>query len=593
VCDYLRIRMVNSNVYNLGYATGLKLHQILLHVEDAWKEYRNEEASTEDDHSAMSMEGVLQVTASYLVAYRKWWMNLLTEDPVHLLVETMLLLFVVYLIFRKDTQKGYKTTTAEKGNEYALTEREKDELLREWKKRGREPLAPPSSSDDNEEKMIVEEVHGATLILAGKEKKSVLNFCTFDFLGLACDDDGDDSVKAQSKEALTTYGCGSCGPRGFYGTIDAHLQLEEAMASFLKTDAAILYSDAASASTSAVAAFAKRGDLLIVDESIYEPLRTGVTLSRATVKHFRHNDMDHLENILKHQAEMDSKLHRKNADRRKFIVVEGLYKHSGTLANLTKIMDLKRKFSYRLIIDESHSFGTLGPTGRGALEHFQLKPMYDAEVVIVGLEQSLGSIGGICVGTEEVVDHQRLSGAGYCFSASAPPFTARAALASLTRLQNTEKQLLNKLNANRALLYQLLGSMLEEMVNKLVITSQDISPIVILQLSPSVIHPTSPNSKSSSTTTTTKPHKLSREEQITLLDTISNTCLDKGIALISTGKSTNAMNKDWETSTHFVTPPPSLKLTVSAVHTKEHLEECVRVLGEVVKEVLGSFGGDV
>jgi len=593
VCDYLRIRMVNSNVYNLGYATGLKLHQILLHVEDAWKEYRNEEASTEDDHSAMSMEGVLQVTASYLVAYRKWWMNLLTEDPVHLLVETMLLLFVVYLIFRKDTQKGYKTTTAEKGNEYALTEREKDELLREWKKRGREPLAPPSSSDDNEEKMIVEEVHGATLILAGKEKKSVLNFCTFDFLGLACDDDGDDSVKAQSKEALTTYGCGSCGPRGFYGTIDAHLRLEEAMASFLKTDAAILYSDAASASTSAVAAFAKRGDLLIVDESIYEPLRTGVTLSRATVKHFRHNDMDHLENILKHQAEMDSKLHRKNADRRKFIVVEGLYKHSGTLANLTKIMDLKRKFSYRLIIDESHSFGTLGPTGRGALEHFQLKPMYDAEVVIVGLEQSLGSIGGICVGTEEVVDHQRLSGAGYCFSASAPPFTARAALASLTRLQNTEKQLLNKLNANRTLLYQLLGSMLEEMVNKLVITSQDISPIVILQLSPSVIHPTSPNSKSSSTTTTTKPHKLSREEQITLLDTISNTCLDKGIALISTGKSTNAMNKDWETSTHFVTPPPSLKLTVSAVHTKEHLEECVRVLGEVVKEVLGSFGGDV
>mmetsp|Transcript_24230 Transcript_24230/g.35896 ORF Transcript_24230/g.35896 Transcript_24230/m.35896 type:complete len:180 (-) Transcript_24230:1889-2428(-) len=176
--------MVNSNVYNLGYATGLKLHQILLHVEDAWKEYRNEEASTEDDHSAMSMEGVLQVTASYLVAYRKWWMNLLTEDPVHLLVETMLLLFVVYLIFRKDTQKGYKTTTAEKGNEYALTEREKDELLREWKKRGREPLAPPSSSDDNEEKMIVEEVHGATLILAGKEKKSVLNFCTFDFFGI-------------------------------------------------------------------------------------------------------------------------------------------------------------------------------------------------------------------------------------------------------------------------------------------------------------------------------------------------------------------------------------------------------------------------
>eukprot|EP00957_Ditylum_brightwellii_P181436 13820620-Ditylum_brightwellii.AAC.1 len=73
------------------------------------------------------------------------------------------------------------------------------------------------------------------------------------------------------------------------------------MASFLKTDAAILYLDAASSSTSAVAAFAKCDDLLIVDESIYEPLCTGVTLSRATVKLFCHNNMDHLENILKHQ----------------------------------------------------------------------------------------------------------------------------------------------------------------------------------------------------------------------------------------------------------------------------------------------------
>jgi serine palmitoyltransferase len=96
--------------------------------------------------------------------------------------------------------------------------------------------------------------------------------------------------------------------------IDVHLQLEEAMASFLKTNAAILYLDAASASTSAVAAFAKHGNLLIVDESIYKPLCTGVMLFHATVKHFCHNNMDHLENILKHQVEMDSKLHCKNAN---------------------------------------------------------------------------------------------------------------------------------------------------------------------------------------------------------------------------------------------------------------------------------------
>jgi serine palmitoyltransferase len=80
--------------------------------------------------------------------------------------------------------------------------------------------------------------------------------------------------------SLNKYGVGSCGPRGFYGTIDAHLQLESCMATFLQTDAAILYSDGASASTSTIAAFAKRGDLLIVDEGVHEALLVGVSSQR-------------------------------------------------------------------------------------------------------------------------------------------------------------------------------------------------------------------------------------------------------------------------------------------------------------------------
>eukprot|EP00957_Ditylum_brightwellii_P039670 3001126-Ditylum_brightwellii.AAC.1 len=97
-------------------------------------------------------------------------------------------------------QKGY--TADKKGNEYTLTEQEKDELLLKWKKCGRKPLDPPSY--EIIEKMIVEEVHGATLILEGDEK-NVLNFCTFDFLDLACDDNGSKSVKSQSKAVLNTY----------------------------------------------------------------------------------------------------------------------------------------------------------------------------------------------------------------------------------------------------------------------------------------------------------------------------------------------------------------------------------------------------
>eukprot|EP00957_Ditylum_brightwellii_P125585 9572630-Ditylum_brightwellii.AAC.1 len=116
------------------------------------------------------------------------------------------------------------------------------------------------------------------------------------FLGLECTYHGSQSIKSQSKVALNTYGCDSCGPCGFYRAIDMYFQLEESMTNLLKTNAAILYSDAASVSTSAMAAFAKCSDSLIVDESIYKPLCTSIKLSHATVEQFCHNDMDYLEN---------------------------------------------------------------------------------------------------------------------------------------------------------------------------------------------------------------------------------------------------------------------------------------------------------
>ena len=189
-----------------------------------------------------------------------------------------------------------------------------------------------------------------------------------------------------------------------------------------------MYSDGASTCSSTVAAFAKRGDILVVDEGIYEPLMTGVYLSRANVHWFKHNDMEDLERVLTELHRTDQRLGRKPNALRRFIVVEGLYKNLGTIAPLDKIVELKKKYNYRLILDESFSFGCLGKTGRGALEHFSKRHMYDAEIVTIALENSIGSIGGVTVGNEEVVDHQRLSGAGYCFSASAPPTISRISL---------------------------------------------------------------------------------------------------------------------------------------------------------------------
>jgi len=123
---------------------------------------------------------------------------------------------------------------------------------------------------------------------------SVLNFATLDPLSSS----SSVVLRDVARRSLSHYGCGSCGPRGFYGTIDAHLEVESAMSDFLGTEGAILYSDGASAATSTVAAFAKRGDLLVVDEGCNEALLVGVTLSRANVRYFRHNNVRDLRRVL-------------------------------------------------------------------------------------------------------------------------------------------------------------------------------------------------------------------------------------------------------------------------------------------------------
>ena len=284
--------------------------------------------------------------------------------------------------------------------------------------------------------LVVAGIEGSRLFLAAGPPAAAahppaINFATLDPLSSS----SSPALRRVARSALSRYGCGSCGPRGFYGTIDAHLEAEGSVSDFLGTEGAILYSDGASASTSTVAAFAKRGDLLVVDEGCNEALLVGVTLSRANVRYFRHNSVRDLRRVLEKIAAQDGARGRGPTDQRRFLVVEGLYRNWGTIAPLDEIVKLKEEFHYRLILDDSHGMGALGASGRGALEHHGLRHMEHAEIVTFSLEYSLGSVGGMTVGSEEVVDHQRLSGAGYCFSASAPPFLSKVCLASVRRLE--------------------------------------------------------------------------------------------------------------------------------------------------------------
>ena len=373
-------------------------------------------------------------------AYAAWWTRLLRDAPEHVFVETLLVCLLIYLLL-----SGTKRRSARDGK---LSEREIDELVRDW---APEPLVPAQSGVASEivsRWKVVESAdeHGF-VTLRGKARSEegtsplfsklfggaesapakLLNCASFDFLGMS----GSSRVRDAAAGALRRYGCGSCGPRGFYGSIDVHEDLEVRVAKFMGCERAIAFSDSASCCTSTVAAFAKRGDLLVVDDAVCEPLRTGCCLSRATVVPFAHNDPVDLERVLAAVAADDAAKQRDPRGQRRFVVSEAVSRDVGDVAPLAALVALKDKYGYRLVLDESLSVGVLGDTGRGLKEACGIEDATAVEITTVDMSPAFGSLGGLCVGTDEVIDHQRLSGAGYCFSAAAPPFYSAAALAAL------------------------------------------------------------------------------------------------------------------------------------------------------------------
>jgi len=568
------------NVYTLGYKAGQTASNLL---------YRR-------PHSWPSLREIYTAVTSFPGLYKEWWLNLFASDPIHVFVETTLLLTIAFILITSRRQKDWKA------RESQLTPAEEEELLLEWKLT-RAPLTPASvetyddeydddDDDDLQQDIVVHKLEGRTMqVEVGNSGtvQTVLNTATFDFLGLSSTEEPKVRVvKEAARAALDRYGCGSCGPRGFYGTIDVHLQLEQQMADFCGTEQAILYSDGASMCSSTVASFAKRGDLVVADEGIYEPLRTGVTLSRAHVKWFKHNDMADLRRVLESIQAKDRQLGRKPNQQRRFIVVEGLYKNRGTIVPLDELVRLKHEFCYRLILDESFSFGTLGKSGRGVVELYNKKFMYDAEIVTVGLENAMGSIGGCTIGTEEVVDHQRLSGSGYCFSASSPPFTATAAMASLKLLDEESEFFLQRLNDNRVYLYEKLRSWWCEKVARgvLVVTSDERSPIVVFQVA--------------------NIPETEYLDRVVFFSEVVRESLARGVAFVATGQrhvrmigvvgghpgpaaSAAHSGAAVAAASHNGEALPGLRMTVSAALTHADIDRALAVLGEAVDVVMNRF----
>ncbi|KAJ1937122.1 serine palmitoyltransferase component, partial [Linderina macrospora] len=212
--------------------------------------------------------------------------NSYKDDPFRTFLEACLVGFIIWYM----TKQKYNIGT----NEVVLTTKEIDELCEDWKP---EPLVPELTEFEREtldKAVMIDGPNGIRVKLASGSGKQVLNFASYNFLGFINSPD----IEKRAQEMLRKYGVGSCGPPGFYGTLDVHMELEKQLAAFVGHSAAILYSQAFTTTLSVIPCFSKRGDIIVADEGVSFSLQQAIMLSRSKVYWYKHNDMTDLERVL-------------------------------------------------------------------------------------------------------------------------------------------------------------------------------------------------------------------------------------------------------------------------------------------------------
>eukprot|EP00850_Spirogloea_muscicola_P013170 SM000088S23711 [mRNA] locus=s88:282985:286756:- [translate_table: standard] len=365
----------------------------------------------------------------------------------HYLLEGVLLLLIAFLFLQKSYAADAAPPLTPQAGPLPLRCRgihEVDQLCSDWTP---EPLHPPPDERRKAyEPPVLESAATPWTTIKGRR---VLNLASNNFLGLI----GHADIEM----------CTWISRRGYHSSW------------VWKTQSSISYGLATASST--IPAFCKKGDLIIADAGVNFGIVNGLTLSRSTVKYFRHNDMEDLERILK-QVKLEDQRKKKVLNRR-FIIFEAINQSSGQIAPLKKLVQLKEMYFFRLLVDESLSIGVLGRTGRGISEYFGIPPQ-KLDIIVAAMGNALASAGGFCCGSAKVADHQRLSGLGYCFSASLPPFLATAAITALS-IMDSNPDLRTQLQKNVATFRAgLIG------IRRLRIEGDVDAPIVLLTLSRSL-----------------------------------------------------------------------------------------------------------
>jgi len=246
--------------------------------------------------------------------------------------------------------------------------------------------------------------------------REMLMLSSYDYLGLI----GHPEVEAAAVAALRTHGTGSGGVRLLTGTLDIHRELERRLAAFKGTERAIVLTSGYLAALGAIPALMGPRDLVLADGAAHRSTLEGCRLAGCALRRFRHDDPDSLERELR----------RAEPRRRVLIVVEGLYSMDGDICSLPEIVELKERYGAFLMVDEAHSFGTLGASGRGVDEHHGV-PADSVDLWMGSLSKALPSSGGYLAGARRLVSYLEHGAAPFMFSAALCPAAAGAALGGL------------------------------------------------------------------------------------------------------------------------------------------------------------------
>jgi 8-amino-7-oxononanoate synthase len=259
---------------------------------------------------------------------------------------------------------------------------------------------------------IIQETDGTEVVVDGKR---LIMACSNNYLGLA----NDPRVMEAAADAARRWGASTCGSRLLNGTLTLHDELDHRLAKFLGKESAVVFSTGFGTNVGTIGSLVLRHDLIFADRMVHASLVEGMHAAYGETKRFRHNNMEDLERLLANSDPAAGKL----------VVVDGVYSMEGDLANLPAIVELKKKYGARLMVDEAHGFGVMGPGGRGTGEHFGVHE--DVDLVMTTFSKSLASIGGVIAGPADVLNWIRHKARALVFSASMTPPAAAAALKAL------------------------------------------------------------------------------------------------------------------------------------------------------------------